>query len=243
MKLARRNKARDTQLRKWMFPALLALVAAAFLLILSFVRGETQTVLRAPVYQYFLTQRMDYEAGTKLIPSQHSVTFRRGGEDSAGDVTPIYYRDSDELILPQAMTWLDTSTGIEWAIPAMSRLAMNEHQAVRLTSLKKEPALSGGFFSDGLGTYLFLDEVTLEFNGERMTLPPFSFCSTADGMVRIYAYGQPELYHAAEQTTNLLIYAPGRSYEADLTRAIYTGPDGQSRLLSASPKALPEYRG
>lgn len=243
MKQARRNKARDTKLSKWMFPALLALVAAAFLLVLSFVRGETQTVLDAPVYQYFLTQRVDYEAGTKLIPGQYSVTFRSGGEDSAGDATPIYYRDSQELILPQSMTWLDASTGVEWAIPAMSRLEMNEHQAVSLKSGKKTPVLSGGFLSDGLGTYLFLDEVTLEFNGERMTLPPFSFCSTADGMVRIYAYGQQELYHAAEQTTNLLIHAPGRYYEADLTRAIYTGADGQSRLLSASPKALPEYQG
>ena len=245
MKRARLNKkeGRTGKSQRWMFPVLIMLAVSAVLLVLSFIKGETQTAVEAPVYQYFLTQRVDYSAGTKLIPGQYGLVFSNEEGENSGDVTPIYYQDTKELILPVSMTWLDPSTGIEWAIPALSHLELDEKQVVRLHTKKKDVVMTGGFLSDGLGTYLFLEEVRLEFNGEKMTLPPFSFCSTANGQVRIYQYDQEELRQAEERMTNILISSPSRYYQADLTRAIYTAADGRSQLLAASPKVLPEYSG
>ena len=245
MKKARLSKkeGRKGKRQGWMFPALIVLAVLAVLIVLSFIKGETQTVVETPVYQYFLTNRVNYGTGTKLIPGQYGLVFSNDEGENAGDVTPIYYQDTKELILPVSMSWLDPSTGVEWAIPALSRLELDEKQVVRLHTKKKDIVMSGGFLNDGLGTYLFLEELRLEFNGEKMTLAPFSFCSTANGQVRIYQYDQEELWQADEQMTNILITSPSRYYRADLTRAIYTDPDGKSQLLAASPKVLSELGG
>ena len=225
-----------------MLPLLLVMAVSAVLLIISFIKSETQTKVEAPVYQFYLAQRTDFSAGTKLVQGKHGLTFSGDEGENASDVTPIYYRDTKELILPTSMVWLEPSTGIEWAIPALSHLEMDEKQTVHFHG-KKDLIMNGGFLSNGLGTYLFLDEVRLEINGEKLLLPPFSFCSTADGQVRIYQYDQKELWKADKQETNIIITSTGRYYQADLTRAIYTDAAGSSRLLAVSPKVLPEYGG
>lgn len=245
MKQAKSNnkRSRRREPQKWMLPALILLAAAAVLLVFSYIKGETQLGIDAPVYQYFLTRRTEYDAGTKLVSGEHGLVFSNDKGENASDVTPIYYRDTTELILPVSMSWMDPSTGVEWAIPAFSHLKMDEKQVIRLQTDKQDLILNGGFLSDGLGTYVFFDETTLEVNGERMKLQPFSFCSTANAQVRVYQYDREELWQAKERVTNILISAAKRQYHADLTRAIYTGADGSSRILVASPKVLSEYRG
>lgn len=240
MKMAKRNSRRvkSSRLQLLLIPALGLLMAVAVFLVLNFINTETQMELKEPVYQYFIDQRVDYEAGTKLLPGEYHVLFERDGERSAGTDTPIYSAEDKALILPKDMSWTDPATGVEWRVPMFSRIEADDNGTIWCQLKNKKVNMNGGILNNGTGSYLFLDTVTLMINDREYTLPPLSFCSTADGDPRIYAYGDEELLKVGERKTNIVVASVGRSYRVDLTRGIYTSAEGSNWLLSASPKAL-----
>lgn len=238
----KRNK-RNTRVQgrqKWVVVALALLMVAAVVLIGFLLTQTTQMKLDAPVYQFFMSERVEYDTGTKLTHGPYNVVFQQAGQRSDGDDSPIYTTEGQGMILPDDMYWLDPSTGRELWIPAFSRLNIDESGAVWCTDGRKEVRLEGGFLSDAAGTFVFLESTTLEWNGRRDEVDVFSFYSiAADEQIRVYDYKTGDLVSETAvkgQTVGTSV----RGYRIDFTAGIYTGADGSRRLLVADPTLLPD---
>ncbi len=240
MKRANLNRPRKGRLQRWVVPALVLLMAAAMLLIGSFVTRETQVTVGAPVYQYFMDQREDYGADTKIILTKHNVVLSENGEKKDGGSGPIYYRDTAALLLPERMGWSDPATGSEWQVPALSRLEADGTGAVWCDDGGRRFQMTGGFLSDAAGTFVFLDGASLSLDGQTVELAPLSFCTLRNREIYVYRYDSRELVHESGLADNVRVR--GARYEADLTAGIYTAASGSKRLLAADPQALPELK-
>ncbi|NCB62115.1 MAG: hypothetical protein EOM52_00625 [Clostridia bacterium] len=181
---------------------------------------------------------MEYKAGTSLIYGKYSAEFEQDKERSEGDGTPVYSQATRRLTLSGNMYWLDPSTGREWLVSALSSLRMDESGAVWCSDGRKDVRIEGGFLSDAAGTFLFLDGMTLRWNGRTDRVEPFSFYSfSADGKVRVYRYEEGELIYEddlGQKDTGV----SDRGYEIDFTSGVYIGADGSRRLLVSDPKLL-----
>lgn len=239
MKTVRSSKAQKLGSQRWMFPALAVLMLAAVLLVWSFMSREIRVDLDAPTYQYYLNQRVDHGENAVVMSGEYHVVFEEEGERSDGDVTPIYYQEQMRMVLPEAVSWSDPVGGLEWRIPALSVLYTDENGLLWCESSGKQILLEGGILSDCKGTYVFLDAVTLTLNGTQMELTPFSFYSTAAGVIRVYDYESEALTQIDQLFYNTTVVAD-RGYHVDLTAGIYTLPSGTTRLMVATPSVLTE---
>lgn len=239
MRMAIRNKrgGGGGRLQLVIFPVLLLLMAAAVFLVMRFATKGTHIKFDVPVYQYFLDQRADYSARTKVISGESGVIFEEDGQQNESDSTPIYTVEEKAFFLPADMSWMDLETGMEWRVPAFGKVRLDEDGKIWYTDKDTQVQLAGGFLSDGRGTFVFLDNVTLMFNNLAYSAGPLSFYSTAKGMYRIYRYEEDELISSYERTGNTAIQTE-RGYQADLTAGIYTAVNGTQRLLVASPAVL-----
>lgn len=237
MKRVKRNDRRTAEKwRKFLPLALIALAALAFLLIMNAIGRGTTVRVREPVYQYFGDSVQEYDAKTKIRLGDMYVQFESGDESSAGDATPIYYKDREAFILPCDMAWTDPSTGIEWCLPALSTLT-RDGDSVWCKVGRHQYMVSGGFLTDEKGTFVTLERSSATVNGETFTLAPLSFYSSANGMIRVYNHADQSLY-TAESLTGSAVLQADSGFEVDLAAGIYTSRDGEQRLLAASPSAL-----
>ncbi len=235
---ANRRASRAVRNKIWIFPVLVLLMAGAMLLVGLFTIRSTEQMLEEPVYQFFVDQKIEYQAGTRLLPGKYGVVYSENGQRSDGDETPIYTTVGANMILPADMYWLDTATGLEWKMPALSRLRLDENGTVWCANGKKEIRLDSGFLSDGSGVFVFLDEMTLRWNGQTDRTDPFSFFALgADGQLRVYRYGAKELLCQAS-IGEKCVGTSVRGYQVDFTAGIYTAADGGYRLLVSDPKLL-----
>lgn len=237
MRMATRNEGGRNRLQLIVFPVLLLLMAAAVFLVMRFAAGETQTKLETPVFQYFLDQRAEYSAQTRVISGDSGVIFEEDGRQNESDPTPIYLAEERAFFLAGDMSWMDPETGLEWRLPAFGKVERDENGKIWYSDKDTRVQMSSGFLSDGRGTYVFLDDVTLIFGGLAYEADPFSFYSSARGMYRIYRYGKDEIITDDERTGSTLLQTE-RGYSADLTAGIYTAVNGTQRLLVASPAVL-----
>ncbi|MDD6160133.1 MAG: hypothetical protein PUB51_03255 [Oscillospiraceae bacterium] len=230
---------RNRRLQLLIFPVMALLMAGALFLVLRYMTGETLMKTEEPVYQYFLDQKVEYDEGTVVIPGENGIVFGQGDDRSAGDVTPVYSADSEALMLPIDMSWMDPTTKREWRVPALSRLERDENGDIWYVNGDDRIYMDGGFLSSGRGTYVFLDTVSLQFGGMSYDLEPFSCYYVANGMYRIYRYQNDELAVETTSGGNTSVRAD-KGYRADLTVGNYTAADGSLRLLAASPSLLKE---
>lgn len=241
MKTAKRNSWTGKQSRlQWLIlPLLAVLLAAAVFLVWNYVTGETSEPLAQPAYQYFLDQRVEYEEDTAILVGEDGVIFQNGEERNESDPSPIYFQERDALLLTEDMSWLDPATGVEWRLSALGSLELDGDGNIWYQDVNGEDPihLDGGFLNSGRGTYVFLEDTTLRFNGLAYRLAPFSFYSVARGMYRVYQYGEDVMTAEAERERNTTATVE-RGYEMDLTAGIYTAVNGRSQLLVASPYVL-----
>ncbi len=236
--MARRSKRRGElgKAQLLVLPALALLMAAAVFLMKNYMTEESEFELEDPVYQYFLDSKMTYRAGTKLVIDEEQPVFVNGEERDNSDTTPAYFENKKMLILPVDMSWQDPVTLLEWRLPAFGRLEMDENGLIWYSEGEKRCRLNGGVLSNGSGTYVFLEDVSLLFDGAVYDLKPISFYSSASNLYRIYPYGG-ELKMMTQRKQAVKISARN-GYQVNLTAGIFTSVDGNQTLLVASPAVL-----
>ncbi len=241
MKTAKRSRGRRGlgRYQVLLLPALALLMGAAVFLVWSFVKSETQEPLQESVYQYFLDQKVSYGEDVLLLAGEGRIIFEEDGQRGESDPSPIYCEGKETLILPVDMSWLDPANGLEWRLPAFGRLELDEDRTVWYLGIDNESRikLDGGVLSNGRGTYVFLENGTLRFNGLASAVGPFSFYSTENGMYRVYQYGEDTLSVKGRREENTLITMEN-GYHFDLTTGIFAAVNGEQKLLAASPAVL-----
>lgn len=237
--ISTKKPAFDRRLQRLALPFLFVLAAVAVVLTLRFMRQESTLTLKEEVYQYSMFNRVDYQAGTTLLPGKYALSIKTEEETYSGDVTPIYGNVTKSFYPAQDMSWSDPYDGSEWRIPALCKIWRDEKGKIWCEQEKREPVcLEGGIMRGNQGTYVFLDPITMELNGKKIELSPFSFSSMiGDAIVRVYSYEKGEIIKTNDLIGNIVIHAK-RGYTVDLTRGFYMGHDGANRLLSANPGYL-----
>lgn len=239
MSLAKRSNPRvlDRRLQRWALPLLAVLAALAVVLVLRFMNKETKIVVGEDVYQFSREKRYDYQAGITLLQGKYDIVIDTEEEEVNGDATPLYSNAAPALYLARDVSWCDPTTGLEWFIPAFTRLEQDAVGRFRCEFRKENVQFDGGIINDCRGTYLFLDYTELQIGGRIVDLTPLSFCSVLRNTARIYDYESGQLSVMETGSENLIARVP-RGYRVDLTRGIFTDAEGNSRLMVASPKVL-----
>ncbi len=220
-----------------LMPLLALLVIIAVAAIVRFVENETQVSVQEKTYQYAMDQKLEFDAGTTLLPGKYAIILETDGVRVDGDPTPVYSQEAEALYLARDAAWSDPMNGHQWKIPAFSRLELGERDCVMCTLGDNTIRLDGGLLSDCAGTWLFLDAVSLYVNGKTFDLPPLSFCSIAGAQARMYDYAEESLRTEEEVRTNLTVRAK-RGYQVDLTTSIFTNIDGSFYLMSGNTSVL-----
>lgn len=231
------NRAADRRLQRWALPLLAVLVILAVGIILRFMNKETTVVLEEDVYQFDLDRRLDYSAGTTMLQGKYTIILRTEDEESDGDSTPLYSTNNVAMYLTRDASWVEPYTGNEWAVDAFSKLEWDGADSCRIVNGKDSVWLEGGILNDCAGTYVFIDPVNLLIDGKTYPLSPFSFCSIKGKNARVYCYDDKDYYTTQTLSTHVVAEF-GKGYSVDLTTGIYTDPNGNYRLLVASPSLL-----
>lgn len=217
---------------------LVLLMALAILMAMLFLRKESGVTLEKPAYQFFMTETTSLPKGTRLERGEDGIRISDNGDKLPGEVTPIYYEESEEFVLPVDFSWVNAANGQEWYVPAFSTIERDEAGMSYCQVGKKSVRLENGFLTDDTATVVFLAETRLSVNGDIFTLSPLSFYSGADNQIRIYD-------HASNTMTN---YDPTQVQGAsvaffsgcrlDLGTLVFVDQNENPRLLVATPKVL-----
>lgn len=239
MQLGRQNKEIFQKHQKLIFPIILVLIVCVVGLSFWVVNKVSEIELEDAHYQYFVDSKREYAEGTKVKLGQYNISFHGEPGDDSGDETPVYASNMKKIILADDMYWLDLASGVEYQIPALSTVFIDDTGTAICSDGKKGARLQGGFLGNGKGLYIFLDPVTVGFGAEEKELSQLSFFSSSinDG-VRVYDY-ENEGFTTNENLENIGYAKSDLGYQIDMIAGIYTDQQGVQRLLAASPRMLP----
>lgn len=137
------------------------------------------------MYQYFGTQRFDYNTSFILDHNNAITELKINGETVTLDSTPFYYANEKKVLFPTNMSVVfPKSGGIQYKLKYFSYA-----DGTGLDNYLKNGSLntlvSDVFLYDGNDLYFFLEEMRVDFQGTSVTIPAFSYI--------IYNYNK-ELY-------------------------------------------------
>ena len=156
--------------------ALLLIVFIAFFVfaIISFNNDITYDEEKK-VYQYFYDKKYEYSALISKNRKNVIVDFKPQGINVNLDSTPIYYEDSDKVILPRDMSVvMPTLNCAEYLAQGYSYVT-HKGNIYKLTTKDYDKQLNHYFFYDGADLYFFIESVTLTFDNQKVELSPFSY--------------------------------------------------------------------
>lgn len=227
---------------------LLLPAAAAVIVILAVVllldRSVTCTVDSAAM-QYYANGTYPIAAETELCRESDGVFRMKAGRGQQQDLNnlPIYYTDRRSLLLPRDMIYLAPRTRVQVRVDFFSEILCSENGTVRMLRDGESAVLNPGFLYDGTDLYLFLEPVTLRFNGYALELPALSYVEAVyGGTVMVFNYETKEQLLEAPQG-DVTAEIPGGDYSISLLGDSMTLHDGTKSLLFTRPDRLEPLAG
>lgn len=139
----------------------------------------------ANMYQYFGTQRFEYNTSLVLDHNNAITELKVNGEAVTLDSTPFYYATEKKVLFPTNMSVVfPKSGGIQYKLKYFS-YADGTGLDNYLKNETVNTLVSDVFLFDGNDLYFFLEEINITFQGNTVTIPAFSYV--------IYNYNK-ELY-------------------------------------------------
>jgi hypothetical protein len=213
------------------------LILAAVILAIVFITTRLGTYsIDEPVYRFENGLRYDYTGTTEIKRGdEDEAIYLTSGDDSVllGDA-PLYFGDNaGAILLPQQMIYVD---------PATLRTGRTGYNTlVRVDGAGKGTALVNndevgvdkGFFYDGSNTYVFLEPVTVLWDGQTVDLPPLSYAIVYYNL-RIELYSADGETIVVEQTGDARVQAEpaDRTFRIDLGTDVLTTGKGESLLIT-----------
>ncbi len=235
--LARRKKQRLRNILIVIIPADIVVLAA--MLILQFAQFAGSYTVEGEAYRYYAGQRVQLADGTRLSQNSEGDTQMATG-DSVGEMTslPVYYEDRQTVVLPKAMIYYAAGSVTAVRAECFTELDYLDNGAVTAVSGGKEVSLSRGFMYDGEDTYLFLEPMTLMFNGYKMELGAMSYV-IADYQNNVMVYNRGDGSMAMETlSSGITAAAATGDYTVSLLEDSMTLYDNTKVLLFSRPDLL-----
>lgn len=218
--------------REWvlflgMAASIVLLVAAPVLL----MKMQNTHKAKDRLYSLFAGERYYWENPKFEINKEELVQCSdNSGNQLNVNGQPFYYEDRDIMFWPFYGIWYPLENTRCYRIEKFSEIKY-EYGTGCTTQLPdgSERVLSG-FLYDNQDTYVFLENVTLSYNGESRELTPLSYVRAhGNGSMDLYLYGQEEGEIIALETEPEIRF--GNGAKIDLNGDMMFYPNGVWRML------------
>ncbi|MCC8059877.1 MAG: hypothetical protein LIO81_03410 [Clostridiales bacterium] len=219
----------------------IVLVPVVIVIMVTFVYKEAKTTrVDGGLYTYIGEVKREYEgASTLRLGEDGETTIKYGDVVSALDSRPLYQGDDNHILLPVKYIW---------ANPEVSRVKMfrletfstvtREGASITLTDGELEKQNASGFLYDGRDTYIFLEQMTIQYGEESVDVPPLSFAVVDyDSVMNLYVRDSKEarIVDISGKEVNA-VFSGGASIAMDTDRLRLSS--GAKLLLIADPSLL-----
>ncbi len=154
-------------------------------------------------------------------------------------LSPVYYENDDLLILPSESAIVLYAQGFKkYQLPKYSEVSYKEGSKLVIVNGKKQLA-NNSFIYDPNGNYIFLDEVTLKYNGKVVKLSPFSFINANVAGLTYYDYATKTIVDEdVEIKSATIVYD---TFNINLLKNIVI-KNGKVTMLKRGVDAFPVYK-
>lgn len=220
----------------FLLPAAAAVVVA--LLVVLLLDQGTSYVFETSGKQYYAGNTGLVPAGSELkIQEDGTALLCRDGEENTTGL-PIYLDGVREVVIPQDAIYYDPRGKETKRVLHFSHVSCTSGGAVTVTRESKQAHKGQGFLFDGKDFFLFLEPMTVSFNGYGIDVPPLSYVEAVyGGYIMIYNYDTGEFF-MEEPKTPVTAQAAGEDYVLSLIGDSLTRRDGSKVLLTSRPDMI-----
>lgn len=155
---------------------LIVLLIALLLYSKEYKNNRYAEVKDVDVYQYFSGVKMEYAAKISRNRNNVVLDFENSESVVSLDSTPVYLKDSDNVIFPKEMSIVFPLKNTEYRVSALAEVYKeNDLYYLNIRNLNK--MFDHIFYFDGNNLYFFVDNVTLVVGDRNIELSPMSYVS------------------------------------------------------------------
>ena len=130
------------------------------------------------VFQYFSGVKMEYTAKISRNRKNVILNYENGEFAVSLDSTPVYIKDSDNVIFPKEMSIVMPLKDIQYQVNALAEVYKeNDLYYLNIRNLNK--TFEHIFYFDGNNLYFFVDDVVLSIGDRKIELSPLSYVSAS----------------------------------------------------------------
>ena len=153
-------------------PALAAILAVG--IVLFTVDKVSVYKIRDTAYQYYGGRTVRIESGAELRSGTDGTVFLKTGKQTTETTLPVYLENSRKVVLTSDMLYISPRIGGCSRAVHFSEVECKTNQMISVSRGGSKADTERGFLYDGEDFYLFLEPVTVNFNGYTMDLPALS---------------------------------------------------------------------
>lgn len=215
-------------------PAMAAILAVC--IVMFMVNRVSVYKLKDTASQYYGGSAVHIEKGTQLRSDSEGTVSIKSGKQNIETTLPIYLDNSRKVILPVDMLYVSPRIGGCSRVGRFSEVECKENQMITVYREGKKADTERGFLYDGEDFYLFLEPVTVSFNGYNMDLPALSYVEAVYGeYMMLFNYDTKETFMELSDGTGTAQPASG-DYVISLLGDSMTLNNGNKILLANRPE-------
>ena len=215
-------------------PALAAILAVT--IVLFTVNHGSVYKFQDTACQYYGGSFTKINAGAELRRGTDGTTNLKLGKQSIATTLPVYLDNSRKVVLTTDMLYIAPRSLDFRRAACFSEVECRANGAVYFTRDGSAENIEQGFLYDGEDFYLFLEPVTVSFNGYTMELPALSYVEAVyGGYMMLFNYDTKEFFIEQSDGTGTA-YPPSGDYEVSLLGDSMVLNDGNKLLLATRPE-------
>lgn len=230
-------RSKELKRKELLILLLLALgVMLAVAVVLVTVDFGSSYQLQDDTYQYYGGNTANIESGAKLKRTGKGQTLLVQDGYSAETTLPVYLKDSPGIVLTTDMLYFAPRRGSYERVVYFSEVECAANGTITVSRDGKTSNPQQGFLYDGKDFYLFLEPVSVSFNGYTMDLPALSYAEAVyGGYMMIFNYETKEFFIELSDGTGTA-QPPSGDYVISLLGDSMTLHDDTRVLLATRPE-------
>ena len=179
---------------------------------------------------------MHIESGAELRSGTDGTVFLKTGKQTTETTLPVYLENSRKVVLTSDMLYISPRIGGCSRAVHFSEVECKTNQMISVSRGGSKADTERGFLYDGEDFYLFLEPVTVNFNGYTMDLPALSYVEAVyGGYMMLFNYDTKEFFMELSDGTGSAQPASG-DYVISLLGDSMTLNNGNKLLLANRPE-------
>lgn len=171
-------------------------IGMTILLMLIILNNKIQKVdiQNENVYTYIGTEKFELKGSLYYDNENKEVKFQTDSESMIISSVPLYFNDSQSLLLPREMSNVNYYSGNQNKVPRFSKI-IYENSDYYYVFNNEKGKINNSFLYDGKDLYLFPESVLLKTNELELYLSPLSFVeyNYSNKKMVVYNYQDKEI--------------------------------------------------